>query len=274
MHLPQEMNEWTKDKIDNYISEFSSFYLDCSTGTFSGLTLPTKLNKKELEYLNDNLNLHEIIGVQKRHLFNEVLKDSSKDNFSFYLLRTLGINFSINNYDKLKSTCFIELAKKYFATNTLFFTDHFVKLFHRGYDIKIEDEKFVEQLYKKVRKPEDFEKWMYLRFAVLLKDGAKFEYALSKNKQLFTLLSFKLKRPIYFNMQNLLKVAINGLSNYRECGMLILDAINTFDVEEHIYDLDIKNGTFFRKRNEFLDNRPIQDKDLEEIAKIILPELK
>lgn len=103
---------------------------------------------------------------------------------------------------------------------------------------------------------------------------SKFEKARSKTRELNTMLSFKMNRPIGFKLHNLLDIAVNAIINYRESGDIILKSIEKFGQAEKIYKLDQRKGTFERKRQEYMQNKPIQDKKFEEVVIEIFPELK
>ena len=267
------MNIWKKEQIDNYIVEFKKYYIDCSVNYFTGMSVPSKLNQDELRYLKDNLNISEVVGSNKSTLINDLLKDHSKDNFSLYLINTRQLECEVNSYDKSQSTIFIELARRYFEDNKIFFIENIRSLFSRGYKIKPEDNRFVLDLHKKVKQVSDLDKWTYLRLAVILNDEKLFEKALSKNREIFTILSFKQGKPYHFNFPNLLGVLNNAIQHYRESGDIILHAMTFYNRYVEIRKLDTK-GTFIKKWDEYLKNKPIQDAEFEEIVKIIFPEFK
>ena len=91
-------------------------------------------------------------------------------------------------------------------------------------------------------------------------------------KGLFPFLSFKEKKPVFFKYPNLLGVANNVISHYPENGDLILKAITKFGCTEKINELD-KRGTFKRKKAEYLENKPTQNKEFESIVIELFPEL-
>lgn len=83
-----------------------------------------------------------------------------------------------------------------------------------------------------------------------------------------------MNRPIYYNFPNLLGVAVNAIIYYRESGDIILRAIDKFNQIANINKLDQRKNTFKRKREEYLKNKPIQNKDFETVAIQVFPELK
>jgi len=268
------MEYWKEELYKSFLTEFPKYYNDPSTDYFQGQNLPTKLNQKELELLNEKIKLPELVGCEKRLVLNELLKDSSKDKFTYYLIETLEIDCEVNAYDKTKKTVFIELAQRYFNQETWVSPNLISKLFERGYKIKEEDNQFIKDLYKKIRKQDDLDKWSTLRFAAKLNDREKFEIALNHTKELFAILSLKMGKPIHFNFPNLLGVVNNAIIYYRESGDLILKAMDKFGQLDKILKLDKRKGTFKRKRAEYLENRPIQNKEFEEIVIELFPELK
>ncbi len=264
------MTENRKQKINDFINEFTKFSIDCSADTFPGLTLPSTLNQEEIIYLNKILEIHKICGYPKKDLIHELLQNPKNDNLTFYLLRYPQLDYEVNSYDRLNSTVFMKLAMKFFFTYEIFFQSHICNLFIKGYNIKQEDIKYVNGLYNTNANLQEFEKWAFLRFAVKLNDGQKLDKAYLNMNKMLTLLSIKTNKHLIFNYPDLLKVAINGLSNYQDCGEIILETIDKSKYKDLIYNLDIKNKTFQKKKDAFLKNKPHQDTDLKEIAKLIL----
>lgn len=268
------MEYWKEELFKTFLVEFPKYYEDSSADYFQSQNLPSKLNIKEQELLNSKINLPELIGCEKDLVLNQLLKDKSKDKFTFYLIQTLELGCEVNAYDRTKKTVFIEIAERYFEQETWISPYLISKLFERGYKIKEEDNQFVLELYKKIRKQNDLDRWATLRFATKLDDKNKFEIAQTHTRELFSILSFKMGKPVHFNFPNLIGVANNAISHYRESGDLILKSIDKFGLTEKINQLDKRKGTFKRKRLEYLENKPIQNKEFEEIAIELFPELK
>ncbi len=268
------MDYWKEENIKNYVVDIAKYYQDCSASSFWNMTLPEKLNKEERKVLNEKLKLDEIVGVDKSVVLNEILKNKEKDNFSFYLIRTLEIDLEVNCYNEIKETVFIELAQRYFDSEDWFFPELFNCLFRRGYEIKEEDNKFSLDLYKRIKKQSEFDKWTILRFAVKLNDAVKFDLARKKDRELFTILSYKMGKPIHFNFPNLLGISNNAIQHYRECGDIILKAMDFYKRSSKIEELDKKKGTFKRKKAEYFENKPIQDEEFTELVFELFPELK
>lgn len=262
-----------KEEIDKCINEIREYYQDSSSEYLSNGNLINRLNQEERKHVNLNLKLEELVGCKKNIIINTLIKDKSKDKFTFYLLNSDNIKYEINAYDKINSTAFIELAKRLFY-DKVWGSYLIMQLFLKGYKIKEEDNQFVHNLYKEVKEIKDFDIWTMLRYAVILDDVCNFHKALIKTREINTILSFKKKKPIGFNFPNLLGVAINAIQNYRENGDLILKAIEIFEVKDIINQLDRKKNTFKKKRSEYLKNRHLQDKEFEKIAIQLFPELK
>lgn len=268
------MDYWKKQNIDSFLVEIENYYSDCSVGYFQNQGILDKINKEECKYLNDNLNLSKIVGVDSSLILNQTLRDKEKDNFSFYLLKSKKIELEVNCLDELKKTVFIRLSEKYFFKNNGSLINVINELFLRNYKIKEEDLTFVNKLYKKISCQDDLEKWSILRFAVKLNDAEKFTKALKKENQLFVILSLKFNKPIHFRFPNLLGVLNNAIQHYRENGEIILKAMNYYGRTNQINELDLKKGVFRKKNEEYELNKPIQDKEFEEIVQTLFPELK
>jgi len=268
------MQYWKEELYNTFLKEFPEYYYDPSPEYFPSGNLPGKLTKDEAKKLNNEINLPKLVGCEKEMVLHKLLNDNAKDNFTFYVLSKLEIDCEVNTYDKTKKTAFIKIAKKYFDSDKFFGHYYISTLFRRGYKIKEEDRKFVLDLYKQKKNESDFEKWTILRCATILDDLDKFEILIGKTRELFTILSFKIGRPISFNFPNLLGVAVNAIIYYRENGDIILRSIDKFNQADKLLKLDQRKNTFKRKRLEYLENKPIQNKDFEIIALEVFPELK
>jgi len=268
------MMYWKEELYKAFLKEFPDYYKDSSADYFPSGNLPSKLTSEELKKLNEEIDIPKLVGCEKHLVLHELLKDRSKDKFTFYLLNRLELDCEVNSYDKEKNTVFIEIAKRYFHSENYFGQYHISTLFKRGYEIKEEDRKFVLDLYQEKKNERDFEKWTILRYATKLNDLNKFELAMEKTRELNTILSFKMNRPIGFNFPNLLGVAVNAIIYYRESGDIILKSIDKFNQTNKINTLDKRKNTFKRKRQEYLENKPIQHKEFENLATELFPELK
>lgn len=267
------MNNIRNEAIDDCVNEIREYYQNPDSDYLPCGNLINRLNQQERKVVNSNLKLEELVGSPKDLIIQNLIKDKSKDKFTFYLLSSSCIDYEINAYDKTKATTFIELSKRLFY-DKVWGAYLVIQLFLRGYRIKEEDNQFILNLYREVKEIKDFEIWTMLRYAVILDDADQFQKALIKSREINTILSFKKKKPIGFNFPNLLGVAINAIQNYRESGDIILKAIDVFEVNEIIFQLDRKNNTFKRKRDEYLKNRHLQDKEFENVAFQLFPELK
>lgn len=267
------MNYWKEELYRTFLIEFPKYYQDSSAEYFPSASLPSKLNVEELQVFNREINMPNLVGCEKDQVLHQLLQDRSKDNFTFYVFNRLEFECDVNSLNESKNTVFIEVAKRFFEAEG-YFEDHIIlTLFKRGYKIKEEDILFVIDLYKKKKSEKDLEKWMILRFATKLNDLKKFEIAINNKRELFTMLSFKMNRPISFNFPNLLGVAVNAIIYYRENGDIILRSIDRFKKNDNIIKLDQRKHTFKRKRMEYLENRPIQNKEFESVAIELFPEL-
>ncbi|MBE7698670.1 DUF7829 domain-containing protein [Tenacibaculum finnmarkense] len=265
---------WKEKLYSLFLEEFPEYYEDSKADYFQSGNLPGKLNTNELKKLHEEINIPKLVGCEKHLILHKLLNNRTKDKFTFYLLARLELECDVNSYDKEKNTVFMKIAKRYFEEEKYFGTYYFSILFKRGYKIKEEDIQFVLDLYHQKKSEYDFGKWTTLRYATKLNDLNKFEKAMGKTRELDTILSFKMNRPIGVNFPNLLGVAINSITNYRENGDVILKSIDKFKQTNKINVLDKKKNTFKRKRQEYLENKPTQDKEFEKIAIELFPELE
>lgn len=268
------MDYWKKHSIDVFVIEIAKYYLDCTADYFTGQGIVDKLNIEETKYLNEQLNLPRIIGIDSTYVLNKTLKQREKDKFSYFLLRSANINLEVNSIDETGKTVFIMLVENFFQEKNGFLIQSINQLFERNYSIKKEDEIFVTNLYQKIQSQNQLENWSLLRFAIKLNNKEKFILAYQKHRELFVILSLKMNKPISFNFPNLLGVINNAIQFYRESGDVILKAMNHYQRTNQIMELDSRKGTFKKKLIEFDTNKPIQNKEFEEIVTILFPELK
>ncbi|NDP21838.1 MAG: hypothetical protein GZ091_12275 [Paludibacter sp.] len=267
------MDHWKKQSIDSFVEEIKKYYLDCSEDSFPNQGIVDKINKEDCKYLNENLNLSQIVGVDSNLILNETLKNKEKRKFSNYILRSKTINLEVNHIDGEGKTVFIRLIENYFVDKNGVLLSSINFLLDRDYNIKEKDVKFVTDLYKNIKSQDQLEDWALLRFAVKLNDKQKYSLAYLKQKELFVILSLKMNKPIYFNFPNLLGIMNNALQFYRENGEIIIKAMACYEREHKIKELDYKKGNFRRKLAEFESNKPIQNKDLENLIVELFPEL-
>lgn len=268
------MNFWRETQYKAFLIEFPKYYYDASADYFPSGSLPSKLNVEEQKKLNQVIDLPKLVGCERELVLHELLKDRTKDKFTFYVLNKLELECEVNSYDKFKNTVFIEIAKRYFEGERFSSQYLILNLFKRGYKIKDEDNKFVVELYGKINTENNLEHWTVLRFATKLANLENINIAMGNLRELFTMLSFKMDRPISYNFPNLLGVAVNAITHYRESGDIILKSIERFNQADKIKKLDQRKGSFERKRLEYLENKPIQNKEFEKVAIKLFPELK
>lgn len=268
------IGHWKKINIDEYISNFKDFYLDSSKGVFRTANTIETLNQEEKIYLNENLHLDQIVGVEKKFVLNKILQDNTKFNFAIYILTSLNIELDVNNVDETQKTVFELLIENMISAKEHFYHYQIILLYRRGYINTKLDEEFLLNFYKtKISSQQIFELWCLARVCFKLNNHEKIEKAFSKDRVILSLLSFKQGKPVGFNFPNLLGVANNAIQHYREQGDLILYAMKYYKVYDDIKQRD-KKRTFKQKELEFGQFKPIQDVEFNEIAYEIFPELK
>ncbi len=134
---------WKEELYRAFSKEFPDYYEGSTTDYFPSGNLPSKLTSEELKKLHEEINIPKLVGCERHLVLHELLKDRSKDKFTFYLLNRLELDCEVNSYDKEKNTIFIEIAKRYFDSENYFGQYHISTLFKRGYEIKEEDRQFV-----------------------------------------------------------------------------------------------------------------------------------
>lgn len=268
------IGNWRKINIDEYIENLKGFYSDSSKGSFRSTSIVDSLNQEEIIYLNQNLHLDQLVGVEKKYILNKLLQDKTKYNFVKYILITSSIELEVNNVDETNKSLFELLIESMISANEPYNHYQFVLLYNRGYINTKLDEDFLINFYKtKITSQQIFELWCMARVCYKLNNQDKIEKAFHKDRVILSLLSFKQGRPVGFNFPNLLGVANNAIKHYREQGDLILYAMRYYKVYEDIKQRD-KKGSFRQKESDFKEFKPIQDVEFNEIAYEIFPELK
>jgi hypothetical protein len=265
---------WRKINIDEYITNIKDYYIDCSRGSFTAINTVNTLNQEEKIYLNENLHLDQLVGAKKPFVLNKILQDTSKFNFAQHLLTSLNIDLDVNNIDESKKTTFQLLIENTASKKVFFPYGAMLALYTRGYINTQTDGYFLLDFYNtKISSQQMLELWCLSRICFKLNDVDAIGKALSKDRVIFSILSFKTGRPFVFNFPNLLGVANNALQHYREQGDLILYAMKYYKVENEIRQRD-KKGTFRLREEEYQKFKPIQDTDFNETAFQLFPELR
>lgn len=268
------LGHWRKVNIDEYISNLADFYNDSSKGSIRTSNTIETLNQEETDYLNENINLEKLIGVEKKFILSKVLSDKSKFNFGRHLLTSLSIELEVNSIDETNKSIFQLLIENTENALDYFFLDEILFLYKRGFIHTKVDETFLIDFYKnKIKSERHLELWCLARVCYKLHNHDKIEKAFSKQKIILTILSFKQGKPIGINYPNLLGVANNAIQYYREQGDLLLAAMKHYKVYSDIISRDFK-GSFKLKEQDFHKFKPIQDTDFNEILYEIFPELK
>ncbi len=268
------LGHWRKINIDDYISHLAEFYGDCSKPNFRTAGTVDTVNQEEALYLNANINLEKLVGVEKKYILNKVLVDRTKFNFAKHILTSLNISLEVNSIDASGKSTFQLFFENAEALNEYYFRHQIIYLYKRGYKHVQSDETYLKDVYKnKFKNQQHFEMWCSARICFKLNDFEKIEMAFAKDRTILTILSFKQGKPVGFNYSNLLEVANNAMKNYREHGDLILYAMKYYNAYSNIKERD-KKGTFSLKEQDFYTNKPIQDREFNEIVYEIFSELK
>jgi hypothetical protein len=269
------ISDYQKHKIDEYVTLLYGFYNDCSKGYFKGGDFPNELTEESLSYLNSTLNLEQIVGVDKQFVLNAILSKPDKQHFAKYLLRTHGIRLEVNNSNNQFQSNFqllFHLSSK--EKGGLYARWELIDLYERGYKNTNSDGIFLSDFYKTAITSEDtFLQWCAARFCFKLNDSKKIMLAHNNANVLFTILSFKLNKPVGFNYPNLLAIANTALTSYRTNGDIILSAMRHYGVYANTKARD-KKGVFATKEQDFHQYKPIQDLEFREIIFQIFPELQ
>lgn len=266
-----------KQKIDSCIDELGRSYLSNTTDYYYSIQkFVDELNNEEVEYLNNNLELHKIVGVERGNVLNYLLENKQKIRFTEFILKSTNIDLDVNHISNSNKSAFILLAENYLTESNELLKWIIKIIFRRGYVVTKNDEIFLKDLYKKIEFKEQFENWSILRFALKLNNKEQVSLALDKLNILFVILSLKLNKPVFFNFPNLLGVLNNAFNSefYKSNGDIILKALEVYSRKESVNELDSRKGVFRKKIFLYEQDKPVQNKEFEEITKKIFPELE
>ena len=262
--------------IFEFISELEYILSDDSAiRKISSYQIEAKTHYYDSKLLEDNLDWKFLIG-EEYNVLNTIIKKQSF-YIARYILHIKNLPLDVNEVLDNKSTLIL-FAEAYFANNVYdleFGADIIKTLYKRGYKNKDGDEKMINEFYKKAKTSDNFVFWCYLRFALIIENPQQVETAFFRPciNILFSILSFKMNKPVSLRFSTLLGVANNAMHYYKESGNLIQKAIFYYNRFDEIVKIDTK-GVFLNKMEEYKDNRPNQNKEFEEIILAVFPELK
>ncbi|MEO6722609.1 MAG: DUF6035 family protein [Ferruginibacter sp.] len=267
------IGHWQKISLDEYFDNLKDYYNNCEKSSFRLSNKVQELTQEEKNYVNSNVNLQGITGFDKEQLINSILRLPDKYNFARHLIVSDNIDLEINSILDGKSTFIFLLNLLITKTDDFYSVGHLIlELYKRGYKSKACDGIFLKEIYKDLPSKDAFTLWCTARFAYILNDHKKFEKVYRNEKVLFTILSFKLKKPVGINYPNLLGIANNAIQHYRDNGDILIKAMHHFGVYKEIIDRD-KKRVFQEKKSDFEKYKPIQDKEFLEIILTVFPEL-
>ncbi|RYE33251.1 MAG: hypothetical protein EOP48_30810 [Sphingobacteriales bacterium] len=269
MNLP---TPWRKQQIEDIIDRMNHFYVDSSRTTFKDADKLDDFTEDDKLYFNSLFSLPHIIGGEPDAILNTVLSDASKYHFAIFMLRNGIFAFPVS-YTKQGVTAFQLMARFVFLGNSTFHGHGLLFLFGRGYKIQQSDIEFVSKLFNVISSEDQLSHWCIIRFALLLNDPDLLEAALMHHMSLFTIVSFKMKKPVGIRYPNLLGVANNAFLHYRSHGDILLKAMKHYGVYEEVIKRDRKN-TFQYRMEDFELYKPVQEAAFNDIVFKIFPELE
>ena len=266
------LTPWRKQQINEIIERIKLFYIDSSTGGFKGSEKLDDFSDDDREYFNTQFSLPQLIGGPVEAILSTVLEDPAKYNFSIFMLRNGLFPFSVS-CNQNGVTAFQLISKLVFSGFKSCYDHGLLCLFKRCYKVQESDAAFVSKLYGAIASEEQLKAWCMIRFALLLDDPDHLEIALQQNMSLFTIVSFKMKKPVGIRYPNLLGVANNAFLNYRSHGDLLIKAMQHYGAYDQVIKRDRKQ-TFRYRLEDFEMYKPVQDSALNGIVFKIFPELK
>jgi len=267
------IDHWRKATFDQFILNMEDWYNeDNSTRSYMNGYSECR-NPDEREYLNANFHLDKIVGTEYKYVLNKLLANKIKNKFTLYLLFTYDINIEVNSIDESGKSV-LQLFMENAENSNEFNRWNLIHLFKRGYTNKPSDEQFLTTFYKNnIKSQEILELWYFARICYKLNDPVKIEKIFSRDGLIFSIVSFKLRKPIGINYPNLLGIANYAIQHQRQNGDILFKAMKHYKVYDEIKAKD-KKGTFKLKEQDYNQFKPIQDNEVTEIVLELFPELK
>ncbi len=266
------MYDWNRKAINDTIERLTNFYHDSSKGYFTGSGKIEDYTSEEKYYFDSQFSLERLVGATKDILLNKLLLHPDKLKFVSYLLRSNAYAIEVNSICD-GHTVFELLVERVFELNDHFQADTILlELFKKGYTTKPSDDDYIRKLYAKVDTQERLVIWCIARFANVLNDENLLEKAYRERSALFTIVSFKFKKPVGIGYPTMLGIANNAFLHYRTHGDILLKAMKKFGVYDEVIKKDHKRS-FRHRLEEFEACKPIQDKEFEDLMKRLFIEL-
>src|SRR5258705_6833693 len=98
------IGHWQKINLEEYFNNLKDYYNNCEKPSFRLSHKVQELTEEEKTYVNENINLKGITGVDKESLLNSILKQEDKFYFAKHLLISDNIEIEVNELLDNKST--------------------------------------------------------------------------------------------------------------------------------------------------------------------------
>ena len=235
------MKEYRKERIKLAVIELGKNYQYniIDEGLFS---IFYQLDEEESEYANNLLDFEKITGLPNNEFVFRSLENPVKREFITRLLKCARLNFEVNFGNEKQQTVF-QLITEYIFDHPGYFTFYdnpYLTIYRNGYINQPSDIAFLKTIYDtKVKSPRDLELWCFARFAFILNDYEMIKMAYAEYKVLFTILSFKLKKPIGIGYPNLLGIANSALQHYTTHADMIIRALHEYKVYKSVGGINL-----------------------------------
>lgn len=266
------LSQWATEQLDELVQKVKLYYHSNERGYFSGANKIEDLIGEKKDYFLEKLSLSKLTGLNDPLSIAAILQ-KGKLYFANYLLNSSIYEFDVNAREEGR-TAFELLIKLSIEKDDLLTGSSMLKyLFMRGYDCSNSDLDLLKIMYKEINSQQMMEFWCLARFSLLLDEASLIAKAFEKQNILFTIISFKLKKPVGINYPNLLGIANNAFLHYRAYGEILIHAMKVYNVYDLIIEKDRKK-TFKYRLDDYHEIKPIQDTSFNDIIFKIFPELK
>lgn len=219
--------------------------------------------EEEIDLLNRELKL-----TSKPEFIIDLFKNNKKPNFLRYICDNDKIAIDLQSV-KLEDKTLLQLIIKERSYDYRFLLSN---LFRKGYRLTEEDEQLLAEMTNQDPTKESIEKCGLIKaYSRLL--TKRLAFSVDKiDKIIFSILSVELGRIVGFGFKNLKEVTNNFFEYHRDFGDIYLRAMKVFNQYDKLIRED-KSDKMKKKIEKFINNRPKQNTEYDELLYEMFPEL-
>ena len=275
-----------RKKIDHQKSTLIDSIVESITIAFEENTLLSFVISKEISSLNDievtllNIRITKSFEKYKSQMaskpfLNYVFSNNSKYRFFInFLLENNSIQFDCNSIDLKNTTLLQDIIKIDFSLNSYSSKNRYYEyIYANGYKKNEFDEEYFKNKFAAFDSLLKTESENLLLGYVYYRVGNTNKKLVSTiqetEKLIFILYSIKYKQVLGSGFKNLIGVCNHAIDYYEQFGVLILQALYIYDLEEEL----LQKKSFNKKVQEFKEKRKPQNNSYNDLLKILFHEL-